>query len=125
MDFSKTQVYSLKCKSCLSLVNERGMKVYLVSNSNVKLYSSDLDSGFTKESEEIIKAEFCECGIKNLACSNCEDILGYRVVSPCSPCQEGSNNGHYWLYKSVNGSKIENSFWGDLVDDKYITNLPE
>ncbi|KAI9322129.1 protein FAM72 [Dichotomocladium elegans] len=42
----------------------------------------------------------CHCRIRDVACRECGNIIGYHVVAPCSQCLQAGNNGHFWMFHS-------------------------
>eukprot|EP00470_Lotharella_oceanica_P004207 CAMPEP_0170174226 /NCGR_PEP_ID=MMETSP0040_2-20121228/7467_1 /TAXON_ID=641309 /ORGANISM="Lotharella oceanica, Strain CCMP622" /LENGTH=155 /DNA_ID=CAMNT_0010415769 /DNA_START=80 /DNA_END=544 /DNA_ORIENTATION=- len=88
-------VWTLKCNQCYAVVNRQGMRVHLVADESVQLYSAN-HSGEVEEKGDEVKFSTCDCKIRKTCCGACSQEVGYRVTSPCSLCMSAQNNGHYW-----------------------------
>ncbi|ORX89805.1 hypothetical protein K493DRAFT_288849 [Basidiobolus meristosporus CBS 931.73] len=99
--FRRKTVCILSCNACRTTVCQRGMKAILLADTRVELYSTDS----TPFGVEHVGLEYstnnCLCKIKDVACLNCGNILGYNVTSACVSCLTACNNGHYWMLYST------------------------
>ncbi|CAO3634922.1 unnamed protein product [Cunninghamella blakesleeana] len=93
-------VYDLFCRHCNSNVCTRGMKSILLADTHIELYSTDTPTSKTHLMEKDYLTHTCPCRIRDVACLDCGNIIGYHVVSPCKPCLSSCNNGHFWMFHS-------------------------
>eukprot|EP00122_Pirum_gemmata_P010866 Pgem_evm1s10058 len=42
----------------------------------------------------------CYCKIRDFACADCGNVVGYHVTRPCESCLDSCNNGHFWMFHS-------------------------
>eukprot|EP00469_Lotharella_globosa_P013848 CAMPEP_0167828164 /NCGR_PEP_ID=MMETSP0112_2-20121227/11215_1 /TAXON_ID=91324 /ORGANISM="Lotharella globosa, Strain CCCM811" /LENGTH=169 /DNA_ID=CAMNT_0007731243 /DNA_START=21 /DNA_END=527 /DNA_ORIENTATION=+ len=104
-------VWTLKCKQCYSIVNTEAMRVHLVADESVQLYSAS-NSGEVEEKGDEVKFSTCDCKIRKTCCGSCSQEVGYRVTSPCALCMSAQNNGHYWMFTEVVASV---QYYGDRL----------
>ncbi|XP_064606364.1 protein FAM72A-like isoform X3 [Liolophura sinensis] len=69
---------------------------------------------------------YCSCKVKDVACLQCGNIVGYHVCLPCRQCLLSCNNGHFWMFNSdavssferLNSRGNEIQTWGTLPSAK-------
>ncbi|CAO0794323.1 unnamed protein product [Mucor circinelloides] len=93
-------VYKLMCRHCTTPVCARGMKAILLADTTIELYSTDTPSQCIHVLEKDYLTRSCHCRIRDVACLECGNVIGYHVVSPCSQCLDACNNGHFWMFHS-------------------------
>ncbi|RCH90309.1 Protein fam72a [Rhizopus stolonifer] len=93
-------VYKLMCRHCTTTVCTRGMKAILLADTTIELYSTDTPSQCIHVLEKDYLTRSCHCRIRDVACLECGNVIGYHVVSPCSQCLDACNNGHFWMFHS-------------------------
>ncbi|KAI8072390.1 FAM72 protein-domain-containing protein [Gongronella butleri] len=91
-------VYRLSCRHCEKNVCTRGMKAILLADMKVELYSTDTPSSTIHLMDKDYLTRTCHCRIRDVACLECGNIIGYHVVSPCRQCLSACNNGHFWMF---------------------------
>ena len=89
---SKT-VTQLTCEFCSILICDRGLKAILLSNSKVELFSTDVPPHNVALLDEDFTTESCLCRLRNHACLQCGNVMGYHVTQPCTGCLDAKNNG--------------------------------
>ncbi|CAO3639973.1 unnamed protein product [Cunninghamella echinulata] len=93
-------VYNLFCRHCNNNVCTRGMKAILLADTQIELYSTDIPTPSTHLMDKDYLTHTCSCRIRDVACLDCGNIIGYHVVSPCKQCLSACNNGHFWMFHS-------------------------
>ncbi|GAA5811074.1 hypothetical protein MFLAVUS_004503 [Mucor flavus] len=93
-------VYKLNCRHCSTTICARGMKAILLADTTIELYSTDTPSQSIHVLEKDYLTRSCHCRIRDVACLECGNVIGYHVVSPCSQCLDACNNGHFWMFHS-------------------------
>lgn len=91
-------VYSINCRNCSSLLSRKAMKSVLLSNSRVRLFSSNHPTLNVKPLKCTYVTRSCECIISNIKCRTCHSLVGYMIVIPCGLCLRDKNNGHHWMF---------------------------
>ncbi|KAL1915934.1 uncharacterized protein VTP21DRAFT_6322 [Calcarisporiella thermophila] len=91
-------VVRLNCRFCDRLVCLRGMKAMLLANNSVQLYSTDTPPLSVQLLEEDYTTSNCGCKLRDIACLECGNVIGYNIVTPCSSCTSSANNGHYFMF---------------------------
>lgn len=89
-------VFELRCGPCGRLICRRGMKVHLIADSSVQLYSTDFRPVDVVESLGERAHGQCDCRVRDVACA-CSCAIGYHVIRPCEACSSVCHNNHYWL----------------------------
>jgi len=74
------------------------MKSALLSNINIKLYSTNDPTKYVKCTGNNYIAYSCQCLISDTCCECCRVILGYHILRPCTLCMTNKNNGHLWMF---------------------------
>lgn len=94
----RKHVYELRCFHCSQFLSRRAMKAILLANLKIELYSTNCPP----ESVQLVYLDYmtdnCRCKIRDIACSQCGNILGYHVTQPCVRCLDAKNNGHFWMF---------------------------
>ena len=98
----KKHVYKLECVHCRTNICSRAMRVILLSNVKVELFSTDTPESTVSLVFEDYVTGHCSCKIRDIACLGCVNSLGYHVTQPCVKCLEGKNNGHFWMFNAEN-----------------------
>ncbi|KAJ8655974.1 hypothetical protein O0I10_008414 [Lichtheimia ornata] len=93
-------VYKLLCRYCHNMVCARGMRAILLADTNIELYSTDIPATSIQLMDKDYLTRTCHCRIRDVACRECGNIIGYHVVAPCSRCLQACNNGHFWMFHS-------------------------
>ncbi|KAI8973478.1 protein FAM72 [Mycotypha africana] len=93
-------VYQLTCRHCLTMVCTRGMKAILLADTSIELYSTDAPAQSIHILDKDYLTRSCHCRIRDVACLQCGNVIGYHVISPCIQCLDASNNGHFWMFHS-------------------------
>ncbi|WUR03236.1 protein FAM72A [Vairimorpha necatrix] len=91
-------VYSLKCRSCCKYLSFKSMKSVLISNSKIKLFSTNYPTSNVRRSGSTYTTRSCTCLISNIICIKCLIVLGYNILVPCKLCLRNKNNGHLWMF---------------------------
>ncbi|KAI7855864.1 FAM72 protein-domain-containing protein [Circinella umbellata] len=93
-------VYRLLCKHCRTIVCARGMRAILLADTKIELYSTDIPATSIQLMDKDYLTRTCHCRIRDVACRDCGNIIGYHVVAPCHQCLQAGNNGHFWMFHS-------------------------
>lgn len=97
--FFHKHVVKLECRHCHNILCWRGMRAILLADTSIELYSTDLPP---PNAVEMIGTDYCTsnccCHIRDLACADCGNQVGYHVTLPCKSCMESCNNGHFWMF---------------------------
>lgn len=91
-------VYSISCRNCSTLLSRKAMKSVLLSNSRVRLFSSNHPTLNARPLKSTYVTRSCECVISNVKCNSCNSLVGYTIVLPCALCLRDKNNGHLWMF---------------------------
>ncbi|ORZ19502.1 protein FAM72, partial [Absidia repens] len=83
------------------------MKAILLADVKIELYSTDTPSSLIHLMDKDYSTRTCQCRIRDVACMECGNIIGYHVVSPCKQCLTACNNGHFWMFHSDACQPIE------------------
>lgn len=89
--------YTLRCLSCSSIVCCRASRSVLVSNMQIRVFSSNHPLHAKCIGSAYI-AHSCQCMIADVGCGCCRVVLGYHVLHPCAFCLKSRNNGHLWMF---------------------------
>lgn len=95
------KVLDLSCHACGRLLCRRGMRVRLVCDARVSLFSTDFRPMQVTEAAVERLHESCGCRVRDVLCA-CERSVGYHVILPCRACSSASHNDHYWLFDQGN-----------------------
>ncbi|KAI7872792.1 FAM72 protein-domain-containing protein [Spinellus fusiger] len=101
------KVYRLHCRHCSGRLSVRSMKAILLADTRVELYSTDLPSRSVQLLDKDYTTRTCGCFIRDFACLGCGNVVGYHIISPCRPCLQSCNNGHFWMFHSETCSVSE------------------
>ncbi|KAI8983833.1 protein FAM72 [Pilobolus umbonatus] len=99
-EYERKHVYRVQCKDCNEVLTDRGMNAVLLSDRSVQLYSTDLFPYTVSFIQGDYSAASCSCRVRDVACINCGNVVGYHVNVPCKLCLSQPNNGHYWMFRS-------------------------
>ncbi|KAI9350406.1 protein FAM72 [Pilaira anomala] len=99
-EYERKHVYRIECNDCHSILTDRGMNAVLLSDRAVQLFSTDLLPDTVSFVHGDYAAASCSCRVRDIACLNCGNIVGYHVNVPCKLCLSQPNNGHYWMFRS-------------------------
>ncbi|KAJ3084269.1 Protein fam72a [Rhizoclosmatium hyalinum] len=91
-------VCNLSCGDCGVLVCKRGMKAILLADTTVELFSTDSPPIGVQMVNDDYETRNCHCRIRDVACLNCGNLVGYHVTQPCTDCLGSCNNGHFWMF---------------------------
>ncbi|KAI9303722.1 FAM72 protein-domain-containing protein [Cunninghamella echinulata] len=100
-EYERKNVYRIVCRDCHFVLTDRGMNAVLLSDRNIELYSTDLFPDSIGLVEGDYSAVACTCRVRDTACIQCGNIVGYHVNVPCKICLLQPNNGHFWMFRSV------------------------
>ncbi|XP_002740308.1 protein FAM72A-like [Saccoglossus kowalevskii] len=132
--FKTKPVQELLCKFCENCVCRRGMKAILLADTNVELFSTDFPP---KYHVDVVGPTYitsnCNCRIRDVACTQCGNIVGYHVILPCTPCMQSCNNGHFWMFHSTATyalDRVDNTgcnilLWGKLPETQEEDDMME
>ncbi|CAO3633487.1 unnamed protein product [Cunninghamella blakesleeana] len=101
IDIYRKHVYKIVCRDCHFTITDRGMNAVLVTDRSIQLYSTDLFPDSIGFVEGDYSAVACNCRVRDIACIQCGNIIGYHVNVPCKSCLSRPNNGHYWMFRSI------------------------
>lgn len=111
------------------------MKAILLGDTRVELFSTDAPPQQTQLVERDYMTKNCRCRIRDVACLQCGNVVGYHVTQPCGSCLEACNNGHYWMFLSQEISSNERAspsgngslLWADInnLNEKELPKLKE
>ncbi|KAJ3331738.1 Protein fam72b, partial [Blyttiomyces sp. JEL0837] len=87
--------------------SKAGMKAILLGDTRVELYSTDSPPCRVQLVEADYTTQNCQCRIRDVACLQCGNVIGYHVTQPCETCLESCNNGHFWMFLSDGVEAIE------------------
>ncbi|KAG2236400.1 hypothetical protein INT48_008382 [Thamnidium elegans] len=99
-EYERKHVYRIECNDCHFVLTDRGMNAVLLSDRAVQLFSTDLLPDTVSFVHGDYAAASCSCRVRDIACLNCGNIVGYHVNVPCKLCLSQPNNGHYWMFRS-------------------------
>ncbi|KAL0140931.1 FAM72 protein-domain-containing protein [Mucor lusitanicus] len=99
-EYERKHVYRIECNDCSSVLTDRGMNAVLLSDRSVQLFSTDLVPDSVAFVHGDYAAASCSCRVRDIACKNCGNVVGYHVNVPCKLCLSQPNNGHYWMFRS-------------------------
>ncbi|ORY07614.1 hypothetical protein K493DRAFT_201927 [Basidiobolus meristosporus CBS 931.73] len=105
--FDSKPVFILTCRFCENFFCERGMKAVLLADCKVELYSTDAIPWRAQGVGPEYLTEKCGCSIRDVACLDCGNVVGYNVTSACPSCLSDYNNGHYWIFHSATVKSME------------------
>ncbi|KAF9763071.1 Protein FAM72A [Nosema granulosis] len=91
-------VYSISCRNCCSILSRKAMKSVLLTNTSIRLFSSNNPTPNVRALHSTYVTRSCECMISNIKCTACNSLVGYTIVSPCELCLRDKNNGHHWMF---------------------------
>eukprot|EP00730_Choanoeca_flexa_P011264 TRINITY_DN24226_c0_g1_i1.p1 TRINITY_DN24226_c0_g1~~TRINITY_DN24226_c0_g1_i1.p1 ORF type:complete len:205 (+),score=26.05 TRINITY_DN24226_c0_g1_i1:1-615(+) len=100
--FARKPVHTLSCRYCTSSLCSRAMKALLLADEKTMLFSTDACPDAVLLVEDEYLTESCACGIQDMACRCCGNIVGYHVVRPCDSCLRACNNGHLYMFHGRN-----------------------
>ncbi|KAJ3292100.1 Protein fam72b [Rhizoclosmatium sp. JEL0117] len=98
--FRSKAVCELFCRHCEEVVCTRGMKAILLGDTRVELFSTDSPPCRVQLVENDYMTRNCQCRIRDVACLQCGNVIGYHVTQPCEVCLDSCNNGHFWMFLS-------------------------
>merc|ERR1719198_54699 len=118
--FRSKAVCQLFCKFCCNEVCKRGMKAILLGDISIELFSTDLPP---TTAVELVNDEYttqsCQCRIRDVACLECGNVVGYHVTTPCTLCLSACHNGHFWMFHSqclTSSERIDHRYpYGDGI----------
>ncbi|XP_070559149.1 protein FAM72B-like [Ptychodera flava] len=125
--FKAKTVMELQCRYCENSVCQRGMKAILLGDVSIELFSTDFPP---KNRVDVVGPTYttpsCNCRIRDVACTQCGNIVGYHVILPCSPCMQSCNNGHFWMFHSDSTTALDRTdptgscilLWGDIAESQ-------
>lgn len=96
-----TTDYKLKCVYCHTNLCSKASKSYLISDKRISVYST-IEAYNIYLHKKFYTSSVCNCKIKELSCSCCNNSVGYNVVAPCSYCLESKHNGHLVMFHTGN-----------------------
>ncbi|KAI8991203.1 protein FAM72 [Mycotypha africana] len=99
-EYDRKHVFQIQCRDCAEVLTNRGMNAVLLSDRSVQLYSTDLKPHTVGFVYGDYNAASCLCRVRDTACLNCGNVVGYHVNLPCKNCLSQTNNGHYWMFRS-------------------------
>ncbi|KAK9761027.1 hypothetical protein K7432_014398 [Basidiobolus ranarum] len=105
--FAQKPVFILDCRFCQNIFCERGMKAVLLADCKVELYSTDMVPSRAQGIGPEYLTEKCGCSIRDVACLDCGNVVGYNVTLACPSCLSDYNNGHYWIFHSTTVKSTE------------------
>ncbi|CAK9054457.1 unnamed protein product [Durusdinium trenchii] len=123
---SSETVLDLSCQHCTQLLCQRGMRVRLVCNAAVSLFSTDFRP-MVKEAVEEREHGMCHCRVRDVQCG-CGCTVGYHVILPCTECSSACHNDQYWLFdrnvKAANRTTPEGAalVWSELPKHEAVEN---
>eukprot|EP00434_Breviolum_minutum_P036109 symbB.v1.2.031981.t1/scaffold3775.1/size50518/6 len=83
-DEPEDSVLNLSCQQCSRLLCQRGMRVRLVSDGSISLFSTDFRPE-VHEAQEQREHGMCRCCVRDVLCA-CGCTVGYHVIVPCTGC---------------------------------------
>ncbi|KAG2209117.1 hypothetical protein INT46_006281 [Mucor plumbeus] len=84
-EYERKHVYRIECNDCSSVLTDRGMNAVLLSNRSVQLFSTDLLPDTVAFVHGDYAAASCSCRVRDIACKNCGNVVGYHVNVPLGP----------------------------------------
>lgn len=105
---TKEQKYSVYCGECSSLLTRYGLESSLLSDPRVHLISTNIISTAISPVYDPYMARSCRCAVRDVGCLQCGKIVGYHIIQPCVVCLKSKNNGHLWMFHSLNVITILN-----------------
>ncbi|KAJ3243080.1 Protein fam72b [Chytriomyces hyalinus] len=115
--FRSKAVCELFCRHCDEVVCTRGMKAILLGDTRVELFSTDSPPCRVQLVENDYMTRNCQCRIRDVACLQCGNVIGYHVTQPCEVCLDSCNNGHFWMFLSEGvKSKDRQHFTADQLE---------
>jgi hypothetical protein len=98
--FQAKTVCKLFCGHCKYLLCERGMRAILLGNVKKELFSTDIPPSGVQLVYQDYFTKNCGCRIRDSACLECGNMVGYHVTQPCGKCLDSCNNGHLWIFQA-------------------------
>ncbi|CAD25664.1 hypothetical protein [Encephalitozoon cuniculi GB-M1] len=90
--------HMIRCFGCCSVVCRRASRSVLLSNVQIKVYSTDTPTGYVRCTRDSYMAYSCKCTVIDVECKCCRMILGYHILHPCGSCMTGWSSGHRWIF---------------------------
>ncbi|TPX50093.1 hypothetical protein SeMB42_g02361 [Synchytrium endobioticum] len=97
------------------------MKAILLADTTVELYSTDAPPCGVQLVCDDYMTRNCHCRIRDVACLQCGNVVGYHVTQPCASCLSACNNGHFWMFNVDQVTSFERRnndgkplLWADL-----------
>ncbi|GAN01242.1 hypothetical protein MAM1_0005c00674 [Mucor ambiguus] len=84
-EYERKHVYRIECNDCSSVLTDRGMNAVLLSDRSVQLFSTDLVPDSVAFVHGDYAAASCSCRVRDIACKNCGNVVGYHVNVPLGP----------------------------------------
>ncbi|EPB88645.1 hypothetical protein HMPREF1544_04517 [Mucor circinelloides 1006PhL] len=81
-EYERKHVYRIECNDCSSVLTDRGMNAVLLSDRSVQLFSTDLVPDSVAFVHGDYAAASCSCRVRDIACKNCGNVVGYHVNVP-------------------------------------------
>ncbi|KAI8388276.1 protein FAM72, partial [Radiomyces spectabilis] len=81
------------CRDCKAVITDRGMSAILLSDHSIQLFSTDLFPDTVGFVHGDYSASSCGCRVRDTACLECGNVIGYHVNVPCKVCLEQNHNG--------------------------------
>lgn len=100
------KLYVVRCLGCFGIVSRRAIRSVLLSNTRIKLYSTNDPTENVRCVRNSYTTYSCQCLIEDISCRLCRVMLGYHIVSPCIMCTKAKNNGHMWMFDTGSVSSI-------------------
>lgn len=98
--YTNKTVYMLSCRGCSATLCKRAMKAVLLGDTRIELFSTDVNPG--NDNIALISEPYltnsCQCSIRDIACVNCGNCVGYHVAEACESCLQANNNAHYYIF---------------------------
>lgn len=98
----KERRYSVYCGECSSILTRYGLESSLLSDPRIHLISTNIISAAISPVYEPYIAKTCRCAVRDVGCLKCGKIVGYHIIQPCVVCLKSKNNGHLWMFHSLN-----------------------
>lgn len=98
----REQMYSVHCGECSALLTKYGLESSLLSDPRIHLISTNIISPAISPVYDPYMAKSCRCVVRDVGCLRCGKIVGYHIIQPCSICLRSKNNGHLWMFHSLN-----------------------
>ncbi|RVD90978.1 FAM72 domain containing protein [Tubulinosema ratisbonensis] len=115
---NSTNPYTLLCKECSILVAPKAYESVLLTNQTIPLFSTNEHCNNTREVYNQYTSAYCSCKVRDIACKNCGNIVGYNIYRLCKLCSADQSIcvKSVFLEKNVsvhkyNFNKLENEYF--------------